>query len=182
MPMPFIELLKARRASRAVSPDPLDEKTVSALVEAARFAPSCYNKQPWRYLFMTSPGALEKARSALAKGNSWALAAPLLVAAYSKPSGDCVLPDGRSYHQFDVGMSVMNLMLQATELGLVARPMAGFKPQAVHDAFGLDPDDQVIIMIAVGRPGDEASLPEKMRNLDDAPRQRLAPSQMARIL
>ena len=122
-----ISLLAARKAGRSISTEPLPEDTVAQLAEAARLTPSCYNKQPWRFLFLRSEPALARGRAALAEGNrAWASRAPLLVVAYSRKEDDCVSEDGRAYHELDLGMSVMNLMLAATALGLVARPMAGF--------------------------------------------------------
>ena len=179
-----IDLLNSRKATRAISPEPLPDKTVNALIEAARLTPSCYNNQPWRYIFMRSPEALEKGRSAIAEGNRiWADKAPLLVAVYSKPEDDCLMKDGRAYHQFDAGMSVMNLMLAATELGLVARPIAGYDPAKIKQLFSLADADQVICMIIVGKPAaDDSYLPEKVRSIDKQPRQRKPASEIAKIL
>jgi nitroreductase len=180
----IIELLKLRKATRAISPEPLPDKTIDALIEAARLTPSCYNNQPWRYIFMRSPDALEKGRSALSEGNRvWADKAPLLVAVYSKPEDDCVIKDGRAYHQFDVGMSVMNLMLAATELGLVARPIAGYDPVKIKQLYSLADADQVICMIVIGKPAaDDSYLPEKIRSYDKKPRERKPAADIAKIL
>lgn len=169
-----LRLLKSRHASRAISTRPIPGAVISELAEAAGLAPSCYNKQPWRYIFMTGDDALAKGRAALTGANTaWAVRAPLLIAAYSREKDDCVIQDGRVYHQFDLGLSVMNLMLLATERGLTARPMAGFDPAAVIKEFGLGEEDEPLVMIAVGYPDDdEGSVPENMRGLGDRPRTR----------
>jgi nitroreductase len=173
MPNAVVTLLEARYATRSISPEPLAAEVIDELVEAARLTPSCFNKQPWRFLFLESEGARAKGLTVLADGNrAWAGRAPLLVLTYSRKENDCVMAD-RQYHQFDLGLSVMNLMLAATERQLVARPMAGFAPQKARELFGLDPADEPLVMIAVGRPStDEDHLPAYAKGLDRQPRVR----------
>ncbi|MHB1382323.1 MAG: nitroreductase family protein [Thermoleophilia bacterium] len=170
----IIDLLYKRHASRAIATQAIPEEVVAELVEAARLAPSCYNRQPWRYIFMTTDAALALGRAALSGGNAvWASRAPLLIAAYSRKKDDCVTSDGRAYHQFDLGISVMSLMLMATERGLTARPMAGFDAAAVRGAFALKEEDEPLVMIAVGYPDeDESYLPEDKQGRDRQPRVR----------
>ncbi len=174
MSNPILSLLQDRYASRSISAKPLPETVVDDLVEACRLTPSCYNKQPWRFLFLQGEEALEKGRAALAQPNRiWADRAPLLVVAFSRRSDDCVLPDGRAYHEFDLGMAVMNLLLAATHCDLVARPMAGFDPAALRTAFELEPEDQPLVMVAIGALSpDESHLPETRRGLNEQPRVR----------
>ncbi|MCD6499351.1 MAG: nitroreductase family protein [Deltaproteobacteria bacterium] len=172
--MTILELLAGRKATRAIAIEALDRTVIGDLAEAARLTPSCYNKQPWRFLFVTSDEGRDRVVGCLADGNKpWALRAPLFVVASSRVSDDCELPDGRRYHQFDLGMSVMNLMLAATEQGLVARPMAGFDSGAIRQAFGLDEQDEPMVVVAVGKPSeDESHLPDSFSGLGDRPRQR----------
>jgi nitroreductase len=171
-----LRLLGDRKASRAISTRPVPDDIIGELVEAVRLTPSCFNKQPWRYVFMTGEETLAKGRAALAPPNAvWASRAPLLIAGYSRKDDDCVIKDGRAYHQFDLGLSAMNLMLLATERGLTARPMAGFEPDVVRDAFGLDDENEPLVMIAVGYPDDDESyLPEGKQGLGSKPRVRKA--------
>jgi glutaredoxin-dependent peroxiredoxin len=180
----LIELLDKRHASRAILPDFLPEETVNSLIEAIRLTPSCMNKQPWRYLFIQTEVGLAKARVSLTGGNrTWAMNAPLLVVGYSKASDDCTAPDGREYHQFDVGMASMNLMLEATAHGLTARPMAGFDPGLLKDAFEFDSKDEIIVMIAIGKPGtDESQLSDHYKGMGDMPRKRKMPDDIIRHL
>lgn len=168
-----IRLLSERLSTRAISPEPLPDEVIAELLEAARLAPSCYNKQPWRFLFLESEAARAKGREVLAEGNRvWAGRAPLLIIAHTRPENDCVLP-GRAYHQLDLGHAIMSLMLAATARGLVARPMAGFDPKAARALFGLDERDEPLVMLAVGRPSDdEAHLPAHYRGLSTKPRER----------
>ncbi len=151
----IIQTLENRIASRDISSEKFDDAIIAELIEAARLTPSCYNKQPWRFIFCESEEALAKGRAILSQGNQeWASNAPLLIIAYSRRANDCVLGDGRIYHQFDLGMAVMNIMLAATRRGLTARPMAGFSPDGARDTFGLDDADEALVMIAVGKPSD----------------------------
>lgn len=178
-----VELLRARHATRSISPAPLPAPMVEDLIEAARLTPSCFNKQPWRYIFLQGEKALAMGREVLADGNrAWAGRAPLLIIAHTQAKDDCQLPD-RDYHQFDLGLSVMNLMLAATEHGLVARPMAGFDPNKARELFGLDADTQPLVMLAVGKPAsDEEHLPEHYRGIADKPRERKSAGQIVERL
>ena len=112
------------------------------------------------------------------EGNrQWASRAPLLVVAYSRREDDCILPDGRAYHQFDLGMAVMNLMLAATQHGLVARPMAGFEPEKAKLLFGLAEGEDPLVMLAIGHPSpDTDHLPDYAKELDKKPRERKSAS------
>jgi len=168
----FLGLLKKRSAYRAISPEPLEENQRKAILEAAQLSASCMNHQPWRFLVLDEPEALEKGREALAPGNYWARTAPLLIVGFSRKELDCHMGDGREYYLFDLGMAVQNILLQATELGLVARPMAGFQPETLHKAFGLPETYRVLIMIAIGAPGDLAGLNEKHQAVSRAARVR----------
>lgn len=179
-----IELLNARYASRAIREEKLDPAIVDELIEAARMPPSCFNNQPWRFLFLESDGARAKGAEAFSKGNQpWASRAPLIVVGYSKAEDDCQIPDGREYHQFDLGMSVMSLILTATENDLVARPMAGFKPDTIKEAFGLADEEKPLVMLAIGKKdADESHVPEEKRNMDDKPRTRKSADEIVRRL
>jgi glutaredoxin-dependent peroxiredoxin len=165
-------LLNKRFAWRAISPEPVEPDKLTALLEAAQLSASCNNYQPWRFLVLTEPEALEKGRRALADGNYWAKAAPVLLVGFSQAELDCRPPDGRQYILFDLGMAVQNILLQATELDLVARPMAGFKPEVLREAFRIPADYVILVVVAVGYKGDLATLQERHRALSLAPRTR----------
>jgi nitroreductase len=167
-----LELLNARKATRAIDRRPVEPEKVEAIFEAARLAPSCMNNQPWRFLVLTEPEALAKGREALSDGNYWAKTAPVLVFGYSRPDRDCRSSDERDYYLFDLGLAVENIMLQATELDLVARPMAGFSPHEVKEAFGFSDEIRVVVTIAIGYEGDVSTLDERRRAMSLAPRER----------
>jgi nitroreductase len=166
-------LLQGRKATRAIDKRPVESDKVKTILEAARLSASCANNQPWRFLVLTGPAALEKGREALSRGNYWAKTAPVLIFGYSKPDFDCQLSDERDYYLFDLGMAVQCILLQATELDLVARPMAGFSPSKVRQAFGIGDECKVMVAIAIGYAGDIGTLDEKKQAVSLAARTRL---------
>jgi nitroreductase len=180
----LIGLLQGRHATRSISPSPLEEEIILELIEAARLTPSCFNNQPWRFLFLEGEQARAKGHEVLAGGNrQWASRAPLLVIGYSRKEDDCLLPDGRAYHQFDLGMSVMNLILAATQRDLVARPMAGFDPEKARVPFGLDESEEPLVMLSIGRPSPVTDhLPDYAKDLANKPRERKPASDIVRRL
>jgi nitroreductase len=139
---------------------------------AATYAPSCFNRQSWRYLVATGDQALAKVREALTEGNYWARKAPVMVVVTTKADLDCQLNDGRDYALFDTGLATQNLLLQAIKEGLYAHPMAGFEPLVVKEAFGIPEDYTVITLVALGHPGSDTHLSEKHRELETSSRTR----------
>lgn len=174
----IINEIRTRRARRAYDSAPLEQEVLDRVLTAATLAPSCNNKQPWRFLVCHEGPALEKAREALASGNYWAAKAPVLVVVTTRDDLDCQLNDDRNYAQFDTGMAVMNLLLQATREGLYAHPMAGFDPLKLREHFSIGPETRVITMIAVGRPGDTSGLNEKHLAGETAPQERTSLSEV----
>lgn len=157
----ILNAIDTRRARRAFSDRPIERNVLDRVLTAATYAPSCSNKQPWRFLVCLDDVALDKARAALNGGNYWAKVAPVLVVITTKDELDCRLNDDRNYAQFDTGMATMNLMLQATQEGLYAHPMAGWDPSILREQFGIEPETRVIAMLALGYPGSTDHLNEK---------------------
>ena len=148
---PVIDLLWARFATRSMQEDTIPESIVVELADAARLAPSAMNRQPWRYLFITSPEGRAKALATMAERNqAWVRKAPLIILGYTTPQE----AEGRTdfYRPFELGMSAMNVMLAATHRGLVARPLAGFDADAARETFDLEDGSRPMIFIAVGYP------------------------------
>jgi nitroreductase len=142
--------IQVRRAFRSLIPAEISDELIEDLAKNAQLSPSCFNNQPWRFVFVRSPEMLEKMHEALSSGNSWAHAASLIIAVFSKPEDDCVIRD-RIYHQFDCGLAAGFLILRATELGLVAHPIAGFSPKKTRAILGIPEDYKVITLIIVGK-------------------------------
>lgn len=171
--MDIIAAIGERRAYRAISAEPLPEDSIRRIVEAGSLAPSCYNNQPWRVV-AASGESLGRLREALAEGNAWATAAPLIVALAVRASDDCRLDDGRDYALFDAGLFAMNLMTQACAEGLTAHPIAGYNPKKAKAALGIPADYVLAVLIIVGKPGaaDDSMLKDWQKQAEHAPRQR----------
>jgi len=144
------ESIRKRRAYRALAPVEIDDELIHELGESIRLPPSCFNKQPWRFVFVRSPEVLKKLHSSLSMNNRWVEAASLIIAVYSWKDLDCVLP-GRDYYLFDTGMATAFLILRATELGLVAHPIAGFDDKKVKAILQLPEEATVIALVIVGK-------------------------------
>lgn len=163
--------LQARRAYRALSPEPIAREALERLVEAAHLAPSCFNNQPWRFVIADGE-TLERVKAALPGGNYWAKRAPAILALASHRDLDCKLNDGRDYFLFGCGMATGFLMVQATQMGLIAHPIAGYDPLAVKEALGIPKQYVLITLIVVGKPGDVSTLSDKHRAIELGPRER----------
>ncbi|MGD8538860.1 MAG: nitroreductase family protein [Candidatus Aminicenantes bacterium] len=148
--------IQQRRAYRSLEPVEITEDLIQDLAKHAQLAPSCFNNQPWRFVFVFDPDALEETFPALSSGNVWAQSSSMIIAAFSKEEDDCIIRD-RVYHQFDVGLAVGLLILRATELGLVAHPIAGFSPKKTREILGIPEEYRVITLIIVGKHSDTIS-------------------------
>ncbi len=175
------ELLPAlanRRASRAFSNRPVEEELEQLLWKAVSVAPSHGNTQPTRILVARSPETRAALIAAISEGNrNWAPAAPLLFAVAAVPSHDTTPQDfggtTREVWATHAGIAIGNLMAQATAMGLVAHPMAGFDEPGVRAVFGAPADVRIVAVVAAGYPGDPASLPEDLARKETAPQDRL---------
>lgn len=147
--MQLQDALLSRRSLRALAPVNIGEDTVTKLAEAAQLAPSCFNNQPWRYLFITDPALLKSLQPVYSNGNEWAYNASGVVIVSARKEDDCVIRD-REYYLFDTGIATGFLMLKATELGLVAHPIAGYSPRKLRALFDFHPDETIIAMVVLG--------------------------------
>jgi nitroreductase len=144
------EAIQKRRAYRSLEPVEITKELIYDLAGCAQLSASCFNNQPWRFVFVYEPEMLKKMHEALSSGNEWALAASMIIAVLSKKEYDCVIRD-RVYHQFDTGMATAFLILRATELGLVAHPIAGYRPKKTREILGIPDDIEVITLVNVGK-------------------------------
>lgn len=171
---PVLEAVRLRRSTRHFDPDrPVGRDLLLTMLEAARWAPSSRNEQPWRFLVFdgSDPEVLERARACLNPGNAWARSAPVLVLTVAKLHHD---RDGRpnAYAWHDVGLATAQLMLQAVALGLAIHPMAGFDKARAREAFGIPEGYEPVAMVAVGYRGDPARVPPELAEREHAPRTR----------
>jgi nitroreductase len=144
-----IKAIKKRRAYRALEPVAVSRDLIEDLAGCARLAPSCFNNQPWRFVFVSDPQKLKEMQAAFSGGNRWAFGASMIIAVFSRREDDCIIRD-REYHQFDCGLAAGFLILRATELGLVAHPIAGFSPKKTQEILGIPLEFKIITLIVVG--------------------------------
>jgi len=150
------QAIHERRAYRSLIPVEIPDDLIENLARSAQLAPSCFNNQPWRFVFVRSPKMLEKMKDALSSGNIWAHEASMIIAVFSKEEDDCIIRD-RIYHQFDCGLAAGFLILRATEMGLLAHPIAGFSPKKTRAILGIPEEYKVITLIIVGKHADKVS-------------------------
>jgi len=150
------EAIEKRRAYRSLEEVKITEELIHDLAKHAILAPSCFNNQPIRYVFVYNKEKLKEMHEALSKGNEWAFAASLIIAVFGKKDTDCIIAD-REYYLFDIGLSTAFLILRATELGLVAHPIAGFKGKKTKEILGIPDDMTVITLVIVGKHSDTIS-------------------------
>ncbi|MFC2162196.1 nitroreductase family protein [Candidatus Altiarchaeota archaeon] len=144
------DAIDARRAYRSLAPAEITRELVEDLAISAGLAPSCFNKQPWRFVFTYDEKTLKQLHEALPEGNAWVKYASMIITVFSKKEDDCIIED-RVYNMFDTGMACALLMLRATELGLVAHPIAGYDPEKVRDVLGIPEEYQIITLINAGK-------------------------------
>ena len=168
----IIPSIERRRARRALDDRPVEREVQERILTAATYAPSCFNKQPWRFLLVESEKGRGRVAEALPDGNYWAKRAPLYVLVATQAELDCNMSDRREYALFDVGMATMNLQLQAVEEGLIAHPIAGFDDQRLKRSFGIPEEYILITVVVLGYPGDTSHLSEKHAQAESSSRNR----------
>jgi nitroreductase/pterin-4a-carbinolamine dehydratase len=170
---PILPLLADRWSPRSFSDDPVERAVLERLLEAARWAPSCHNEQPWRYVVITSPERREEAAEVLNPGNAWARQAPVLIlVAVSKKFAKSRRTNRTA--AYDAGGATAQLLAQATALGLVVHQMAGFDVKKARDVFHVPEKFEPMAMVALGYWGEGRGLSEELLAQEQAPRERLA--------
>ncbi|HKS81536.1 MAG TPA: nitroreductase family protein [Candidatus Acidoferrales bacterium] len=171
---PIHDVLSHRWSPRAFDSRPVEPEKLRSLFEAARWAASSYNAQPWYFLVGTKddPENFKRVLDCFVEFNQgWAKNAPVVALSVAgmafQHNGQ---PNRHAFH--DVGQAAANLALQATSLGLQIHQMGGILPDKAREIFGIPEGFEAVAGIALGYPGDPASLPEGMRQQEVAPRQR----------
>jgi nitroreductase len=172
--VPIHEVIRRRWSPRAFLDLPIEPEKLLSMFEAARWAASSNNEQPWAFIVATQqyPQSYEEMLGVLVEFNrSWANKAPALILTLAHTQFE---KDGRpNRHAFyDLGQAAANLSLQATALGLTAHQMAGFDAEAARKRFAVPEGWEPVSVIALGYPGDPDSLSEKLREREIARRAR----------
>ena len=167
------ELIRTRWSPRAYSDKDVPAAELKKMFEAARWAASSSNEQPWRFLLgRRGDETYKKIFDALVPFNqAWVKTAPVLVLSVAKKTFT-QKGSPNAYGLHDTGAATAYLTLQATADGLHSHSMAGFDHEQVRASFGIPSDYEIGAAIAVGYIGDPAVLPDSMLKMEVAPRQR----------
>ena len=162
------DIFLERWSPRAFSPVEIGRDELFSLFEAARWAPSAFNAQPWQFIYARRGDAHWDSFVGLLNpfNAGWAKEASALVAVFSKTTLQAKqdAPETANYsHSFDAGAAWACLALQASQLGWQAHGMAGFDHERAVQELGVPPNYRPEAMIAIGRPGDKATLSEALQ-------------------
>lgn len=158
------ETIEKRRAFRSLDPVEITDELIKDLARCAQIAPSCSNNQPWRYIFVHEKEQLKRLFTILTEHNQWIEKASMMIAVFSKPEYDCRIKE-RDYYLFDTGLATAFIVLRATELGLVAHPIAGFDEKKGKEILGIPEEMRLITFVNIGKKSDEINpvLTESMK-------------------
>jgi nitroreductase len=170
---PVLDILADRWSPRAFAADEtIDEARLASALEAARWAPSANNTQPWRFI-VARRGTQAHARvhdALLGFNQAWAGDAAVLIVAVAETADADGSP--RGFAAYDLGQAVAHLSVQAHHDGLHVHQMGGFDHDAVRTAFDLEARFEPLTVIALGPIGDPATLPPVLQEREAAPRAR----------
>lgn len=173
---PLIDVAKRRWSPYGFSPKVIPAQKIRSLLEAARWAASAFNEQPWRFILAprSEEAAFEKALGCLVEANqAWAKQAGLLILTVVKETfTQNDKPNIVAEH--DLGLAVGNLSLQATAMGLFVHQMAGVDRDAVRSLYNVPKGFKPMTAIAVGQAAKPDEVPQELRARDEAERSRAA--------
>ena len=164
---PINPLILNRWSPRAMTGEALNDDDIMSLFEAARWAPSSYNNQPWRFIYAKrNTEHWDRFFNLLAEGNkNWTKNAALLVVVISRKNFEFNEKPAIT-HQFDAGSAWENLALEASSRGIVAHGMQGFDYEKAGVDLGVPHDFEVMAMIAIGKKGPIEILPPELQEME----------------
>jgi nitroreductase len=168
------DLIRTRWSPLAFADRPVEREKLLSLLEAARWAASCYNDQPWSYIVATRDDreAFDRMAACLVEGNvPWATRAPVLMLSVARKAFEHNGNENR-HALHDVGAASATMAVQATAMGLCIHQMGGFVPAKAVEVLGIPPTHEPVAMIAVGYLGDPSALPDSYQRRESAPRSR----------
>lgn len=171
-----LDLIAARWSPRAFADRSVEPEKLRQILEAARWAASSFNEQPWRYLVATTdePAAYERLLQCLGEGNQqWAQSAPVLMLSFYKTTfSRNGKPNRCAAH--DLGAASAQLTMQAMALDLYVHQMAGIDRDAIRNTYEVPADFEPLAALAVGYLGDPSRIPEKFHTGERSTRTRRA--------
>jgi nitroreductase len=171
---PVHELIRNRWSPRAFAKRMVERDVLRSLFEAARWAPSCFNEQPWRYLLATQddPEEFSRMLSCLVPRNqAWAAGAPVLGISFAKKTFSRNGKPNRTA-QHDVGLASESLTLEAMARSVYVHQMAGIDLEKIRATYDVPPDFDPVAALAIGYLGEAHQLPEDFRDAEREPRKR----------
>ena len=171
---PILPLLADRWSPIAFAPRPIPDETLTSLLEAARWAPSCFNDQPWFFLVARRQNTdeFERMLECLVEGNRvWARNASVLMITAARTTFQRNLKPNR-FAGHDLGLAVGGLLVQASEMDLAVHQMGGFDPAKARESYGIPEGFEPMTAIAIGYRDDPSTLSDEMRKREMAPRER----------
>jgi nitroreductase len=171
---PLMDAIEQRRSRRAYAERPVESEKIQSLFEAARWAPSSSNEQPWMYIYATKeqPELWKTLLNLLNESNRiWVARAPLLIMSLVRKNfirND--RPNGSA--RYDLGAANAFLSLQATHLGLNVHQMGGFDREKARTDLRIPDTHEAVVMLAIGYADDPEILPENLMQRELAPRER----------
>lgn len=168
----ILQSIRERWSPVIFSDQAVEQEKIDTLFEAARWAPSCYNEQPWRFVYAAKDDEhREKLESLLAEGNAWAKQAGILLITFTRKT--FTRNDKENRHaMYDAGCATGYLFLQLSSLGLIGHSMAGFDWQKANDLLGVPEEYLAASMTAIGYPGDPANANAALREREAGERVR----------
>ena len=153
-----------RWSPRALSGENITDEELFTLFEAARWAPSCFNEQPWRFVYIKRDSSnWNRSLDILSATNQlWCKNAAVLICLISKKNFSHNNSPNKN-HLSDAGAAWENLALQATINGIVAHSMVGFNPEKARSLFEIPEEYDIVQMIAIGKPADKTVLSEQLQ-------------------
>lgn len=173
--MEVLDLIKQRKSVRDFSDKNVDEEILMQLFEAARWAPSAFNAQPWRFIYANkneNPELYEKLINLLLEFNqAWAKAAPVLIVSLARLKYELSGEDYKhAWH--DVGLAIGNMSIMATSLGLNLHQMSGFNAELTKLELNIPDNFEPVTMIALGYPAKTGNLPLDIFRMEGSQRER----------
>jgi nitroreductase len=170
----LMEIVAERWSPRAFSERPVEPERLRSILEAGRWAESCFNDQPWSFIVATKENPEEHQRLLellVGKNQRWAHTAPVLMVSVARTTFSRTgKPNRHALH--DVGLAVQNMILQAMSYGIYTHQMAGIQKQKIEESYGIPEGHDAVAGIAMGYLGSPEQLGDEFQDGERSPRTR----------